>query len=120
MAKGLARLRGQVLFVGRDSDVIPTVPERVYLTGYWELENLTHMPVTIVGSRSACGCVVAEDLPIVIGPRARTTIGISAVVWATKDSDLFEQPVQLCLDTPSAPVVAVVRAKVLREGSDRR
>lgn len=116
-SKALARLRGQVLFLERDSTEIPTVPERTYHTGYWYLENLTSKPVTVVGSRSGCGCVVAEDLPISIGPRARQRIGISAIVTAPKEGDEFAQAIQLCLDTPSAPVVAVVRAKVLREGS---
>ncbi len=115
--KALARLQGQVLILERDSAEIPCVPEGVYLTGYWEVENLTDKRVTIVGSRSGCGCVVAEDLPMSIEPRARQTIRISAIVSAPKEGDVFAQPIQLCLDTPSAPVVAMVRAKVMRESS---
>jgi len=118
IGKALARLRGQVLAVERASEEIPSVPPKVYLTGFWEVENLTGRPVTIVGSRSACGCVVAEDLPMSLGPRARRTIRISAIVTPPKEGDEFAQPIQLCLDTPSAPIVAVVRAKVLQGASE--
>ena len=62
IGKAWARLRGQVLTVERASEEIPSVPPKVYLTGFWEVENLTGRPVTIVGSRSACGCVGAVPL----------------------------------------------------------
>lgn len=117
-AKALARLKGQVLFVEPPGDEMATVPAGVTLTSYRQVENLTGRPVTIVGSKSGCGCVVAQDLPISLGPYARQTIGISAIVTPPKRGDEFAQALQLCLDTPSAPVVVLVRAKVVQEAAE--
>lgn len=74
-------------------------------------ENVSGDPVTIIGARSACSCMVASGLPTTIFPGEAGSFPITIV--AAADEPSFERSVTLFLDVETdPPVTATIRASV--------
>lgn len=71
---------------------VGTVTEVVFT-----VRNLSGKPVRIVGGSSSCDCMLVENLPTLLGPRATQTITISV---HGNDVGHFSRSVELYIDSP--------------------
>lgn len=67
----------------------------------FQLTNHYDQPVTIVGARAACGCVVTSDLPMLIPAHGRRTIRVT--VRTGQKQGPINEPVQLLTDAAGQP-----------------
>ena len=80
------------------------------------LTNLDDRPITVLGARTKCTCVVMGKLPMTIASQAEQPFAIE-IRTARKDGP-FEEVVRLFTDHPTQPeLVLTIVGQVLGDGS---
>lgn len=87
------------------------------LEATFELRNLTGTPATILGVATDCGCVAADELPLVIPPRSSADLRIRYSTRQAERSLPFSHTVLLCMDVDNPPVVLKINGLVLPSSS---
>jgi hypothetical protein len=96
-------LKGDRLMADRSSRSFGEVEQGQRLTIVYELTNASGREITILGAKTNCTCVFAEELPLSVPPRSRRAIKI-AVNTDSRDG-LIQESISLFTDFPRQPVV---------------
>jgi hypothetical protein len=108
----IAYLRGERLVAESPSRSIGSVrPGEDARLGFL-LRNLSGDPITVLGARSECACVVAEDLPFAVPPSGGREVGVR--LRAPEASGPFTERVALFTDCPGQADVVLCISGVAR------
>ena len=113
----VAYLRGQRLIVDSQSRSAGAlaIGDRRFVQ--FKLGNHSVHPVTVLGSRSSCTCLVAEDLPFAIPPSGTRQVRVR--VHPVEGQGPFTQRVTLFTDCPGqAEVVLQISGSVAGDPGD--
>lgn len=81
----------------------------------FEIWNASGQKVSVLGSKTRCSCVVAQELPLSIPPGTRRPIGIT--IKTESKAGPFEESVSLFTDFPTQPKLELrVVGRVLSPG----
>ncbi len=108
-------LEGDRLIADRSSRSFGEVEQGQRPTAVFELANASDREITILGARTLCTCIVAQDLPLSVPSRGRHSIKI-AISTDSRDG-LIEEPIYLFTDFPAKPRLELrVVGRVLASG----
>jgi hypothetical protein len=111
----VAYLQGDRLIANRYLQSFGEVEQGQHAVVTFELTNASSREITILGARTLCTCVFAEDLPLSIPPRIRRTISV-AIKTDSREGPI-QQPVYLFTDLPAQPEIELrVRGHILSPG----
>ena len=98
IALAVAAVRGEALVPdAMTKTFVQAQSDQTYLVEF-TLSNVTGTPIRIVGSRSSCTCVLAQDaFPVSVPPLGQTRI---KVVVHPRDSKFFRETVRLFTTAP--------------------
>lgn len=81
--------------------------------GNFVLKNLTDKPITIIGAKSDCSCMVISGLPIRVEPRCSTDFAVRYTPLAREGNETVTHRILLYLDIDSPEVVLTLSADIL-------
>ena len=102
MAKTLASLRGESLWVDEESKRM-TIKAGDPLTINYDVSNLSNAKISIIGANMSCSCTSAQDLPMTILAAETRTIRINVTV--PEEENDFSGTVRLFSDDPRQPTL---------------
>lgn len=112
LGSALNYLGGNQLIVDRFSKSFGEVAQGQRPTVVFELTNASDRKITILGKKTNCTCIIAEDLPLSIPPGSRRSFKISVTTSSKKG--LVQEPISLFTDFPAQPKVELrVAGRVL-------
>lgn len=110
VSTALAFLRGNGLIPDTYVRDFGTVSPGQHVFVTFSLKNYTKHPITLVGAKSSCTCLVASDLPVVVPPSARTELRLSA--RAKSRSGPYSEFVRVLNDSERKSITLEVRGVV--------
>lgn len=109
---GVSYLRGNRLFLDQHTRDLGIVDAGTHEVAF-RVKNLSSQPVQIVGAKTSCSCVVAEDLPVTIEPSASLLLRIRVQIDDRRGSR-YSQTMQLITDRGVEPAMAVTMLATVR------
>ena len=79
------------------------------------LDNVTSLPVTVLGAETSCDCTTLQGLPITIPARGKTSLQFRMTTTPAESGRRVNTNIKLLLDTPSPIVALEIAAEI---GSD--
>lgn len=113
VSQGLAWLRGEAV------DIVPRVWDAGdvavghSMTGVLRIQNLKPSPVAIVGATSLCPCTSIKGMPLELPASGSGQLSVQFRPDVSQVGQVVEQQIPLHLSVNSAPLVLVVRARVV-------
>ena len=108
-----AFLRGEQITVDQTTVDLGVGQNGEWKTGKATVQNLSARPVRIVGGHADCSCVVAEELPVAIGPGAKAEIPFR-LHYPASSTGQFWKEVRLITDDPSqGPLVLLLVGRMV-------
>jgi len=82
------------------------------VTAPFTVRNISSSPVRVMGAEATCGCMVAQGLPISLGPGEVGKISLRVVVGPPGADGVFARTTHLFIDRdgPSPPLVVEVKS----------
>ena len=109
-----AFLRGEQITVDQTTVDLGVGQNGEWKTGKATVQNLSARPVRIVGGHADCSCVVAEELPVAIGPGAKAEIPFRLHYPASSTGQFWKEVRMLITDDPSqGPLVLLLVGRVV-------
>jgi len=110
---GIAFLNGYVLVAEQKTLDLGEVRVGSEAEGNFVLKNLTSEPITLVGARPECSCMIASDLPARIEPHSTMDFSVRFTPNRREASQTVTHRILLYLDVDSPAVVITFSADVL-------
>ena len=109
---GAAYLRGDRLIPDAYSKSFGIVDGGSTSTIVFKLRNFLNRPITVIGSRATCSCLLAEAVPLTV-PASRSSNFTIRVVTGKKKGALSAS-MKLYTDSPETPVIVLTTSGVVR------
>lgn len=106
VGSALAYLKGDRLIADRYSVSFGEAEQGQRPVVTFGVKNTSNRKITIVGAKTLCTCIFAENLPLSIPPRNRCSIRV-AVKTASRDGPIHES-IDLYTDFPEQPKLELV------------
>jgi len=103
LGSALAYLKGDRLLADRRSQSFGEVERGQRPVVSFGLTNASDRKITILGAKTQCTCVFAEDLPLTIPPRSRRSVKVA--VRTDSREGAIQEPIYLFTDFPKQPRV---------------
>jgi hypothetical protein len=113
VSDGIAFVNGYVLVAQKPIVELGKIPVGAKVDGIFVLKNLTDHPITILGARSECRCVVASDLPIQVDALSSVSFCLRFVPGENEVNQSVTHRALLYLDADSPEIVLTLAADVV-------
>jgi hypothetical protein len=110
---GIALVNGYVLAAQKPIVELGKIPVGAKVDGIFVLKNLTDHPITILGARPECRCVVASDLPIQVDALSSVSFCLRFVPGENEANQHVTHRALLYLDADSPEIVLTLAADVI-------
>ena len=113
VSRGLAYVRGSVLVPDESMIELGNIPGDKTVEAVFQVKSVSGQPVTILGGKAECSCVMSDAFPIEVGPLASVPIRVQFRPRPVDVNSRIEHRILLYLDTDSAPVLLSFGANVI-------
>jgi hypothetical protein len=114
---GVWLLGGRHLYVQQPVIDVGAVRPGETITVEFSVQDLSGVPLTVLGARTDCSCAVASGLPLTLPPRTRQTMSVSLTPSPREAGAEFERQVELYSDHSEQSLFVFIRGTVLSAAS---
>ena len=113
---GIAYLKGYVLIAQNPTVKLGSIPAGTEVEGVFVLKNLTNRPITVLGAKPECTCVMTSDLPMRVDSLSTGRLRFKFAARNNEINQSVAHRTLLYLDVDSPPVVLTLAGDVVSPG----